>query len=131
MHGAAKEENNALRQAGKLEKEPEGLFDPTFMDNLAPALPYLKSKNIKVAVNAGASDTELLAKRVDEEVKRQGLDLKVGWINGDEVTETVKKMYANGEVFPSLMNGKPLKEWGHDIIAAQYVFPPTFYLLLI
>jgi hypothetical protein len=130
LHGAAKEENNALRLAGKLEKEPEGLFDPTFMDNLAPALPYLKSKNIKVAVNAGASDTELLAKRVEDEVKKQGLDLKVGWINGDEVTETIKKLYADGEVFPSLMNGKPLKEWGHDIIAAQYVLPPIGHLIL-
>lgn len=119
LHGAQKEENQRLRQSGQLKEEPMGLFDPTFMDNLSPALPYLKSKNIKVAVNAGASDTELLAKLVEDEVKRQGLDLKVGWVSGDEVTQTVKRLYENGEVFPSLMNGKPLKEWGHDIIAAQ------------
>lgn len=98
-----------------------GLFDPTFMDNLSPAMPYLKSKSIKVAVNAGASDTELLANLVAEEVKKQGLDLKVGWVSGDEVTETVKRLQEAGEAFPSLMNGKPLKEWGHDIISAQYV----------
>lgn len=119
LHGAQKQENEALRNAGELKEEPMGLFDPTFMDNLAPALPYLKSKNIKVAVNAGASDTELLARIVDEEIKRQGIDLKVGWVSGDEVTETVKRLYANGEVFPSLMNGKRLKDWGYDIIAAQ------------
>lgn len=119
LHGAAKQENEQLRKTGQLKEEPMGLFDPTFMDNLSPAMPYLKSKNIKVAVNAGASDTELLAKLVAEEVKKQGLDLKVGWVSGDEVTETVKRLQEAGEVFPSLMNGKPLKEWGHEIISAQ------------
>lgn len=119
LHGAQKVENETLRKAGKLNEEPQGLFDPTFMDNLIPALPHLKSKNIKVAVNAGASDTEMLARIVEEEVKRQGIDLKVGWVSGDEVTDIVKRLYANGEVFPSLMNGKPLKEWGHDILCAQ------------
>ena len=121
LHGAAKTENDNLRKAGLLNEEPVGLFDPTFMDNLSPALPYLKSKNIKVAVNAGASDTELLAKLVEEEIKKQGLDLKVGWVSGDEVTDTIKKLYENGEEFTSLMTGKPLKEWGHDILCAQFV----------
>lgn len=121
LHGAQKTENDRLRKEGKLQEDVVGLFDPTFMDNLAPALPYLKSKNIKVAVNAGASDTEMLARLVEDEVKKQGLDLKVGWINGDEVTETVKRLYAEGEEFVSLMTGKPLKDWGHDILCAQSV----------
>lgn len=121
LHGAQKQENERQRKAGTLKEEPMGLYDPTFMDNLSPALPYLRSKNIKVAVNAGASDTELLASVVEQEVKKQGLDLKVGWVSGDEVTETVRRMWQEGETFTSLMNGKPLKEWGHmdDFVAAQ------------
>lgn len=124
LHGAQKKENQALREAGKLTEEPMGLFDPTFMDNLSPALPYLEKRGIKVAVNAGASDTELLAKQVELEINKQGLNLKVGWVSGDEVTDTVKSMFAEGEVFPSLMTGKPLKEWGHDIVCAQYAPRP-------
>ncbi|KAK6193525.1 hypothetical protein LQW54_012360 [Pestalotiopsis sp. IQ-011] len=119
LHGAEKQRNEQLRRKGKLTEAAQGLFDPTFMDNLSPALPYCQQFGIKVAVNAGASDTELLAQLVEQEVKRQGLGLKVAWVAGDEVTETVKSMYAGGEVFASLMNGKPLKEWGHDIVAAQ------------
>ncbi|CRK10175.1 hypothetical protein BN1723_017187, partial [Verticillium longisporum] len=121
LHGAQKQENERLRKAGKLAQEPVGLFDPTFMENLSPALPYLRSKNIKVAVNAGASDTELLAGVVEAEVGKQGLDLKVGWINGDEVTETVRRMWQDGETFTSLMTGKPLQDWGHmdEFVAAQ------------
>ena len=119
LHGAQKTENDRLRAEGKLQENVAGLFDPTFMENLAPALPHMQAKNIKLAVNAGASDTEMLARIVQDEVKKQGLDLKVGWVSGDEVTETVKRLYANGEEFVSLMTGKPLKEWGHDIICAQ------------
>lgn len=119
LHGAQKVRNETMRKTGTLSKETAGLFDPTFMDNLIPAMPYLKSKNIKIAVNAGASDTEMLARLVEVEVKRQGIDLKVGWVSGDEVTDTIKRLYENGEVFPSLMTGKSLKEWGHDILCAQ------------
>lgn len=124
LHGAQKTENEKLRKEGKLTAEAVGLFDPTFMDNLAPALPYLKSKNIKVAVNAGASDTEMLARLVEQEVKNQGLDLKVGWVSGDEVTDTVKRLHEGGEEFISLMTGETLKDWGHDILCAQFVKPP-------
>ncbi|KAB5533429.1 hypothetical protein GE09DRAFT_1227445 [Coniochaeta sp. 2T2.1] len=121
LHGAEKVQNEKLRAEGKLTAETVGLFDPTFMENLIPALPHMQAKKIKLAVNAGASDTEMLAGLVEQEVKRQGLDLKVGWINGDEVTDTVKRLYndGKGEEFVSLMTGKPLKDWGHDIIAAQ------------
>ena len=109
LHGVQKQENERLRKAGQLQDQPAGLFDPTFMDNLSPALPYLNSISIKVAVNAGASDTELLAHIVEDEVKRQGIDLKVGWVSGDEITQTVKRLFQNGEVFPSLVNGRPLE----------------------
>lgn len=119
LHGAEKQKNEQLKREGKLTEAAQGLFDPTFMDNLSPALPYCEQLGVKIAVNAGASDTELLAKLVEQEVRNQGLSLKVAWVAGDEVTETVKKMYADGEVFPSLMNGKSLKEWGHEVVAAQ------------
>ncbi len=47
------------------------------MANLTPALPQLAKKGIKLAVNAGASDTEKLAKVVVKAVSDAGLDLKV------------------------------------------------------
>lgn len=54
-HGAAKSE---LAQKGVSDEERAGLYDPSFMANLTPALPYLEKKGIKLAVNAGASDTQ-------------------------------------------------------------------------
>lgn len=119
LHGAQKVDNERLRAEGKLREEPVGLFDPTFMDNLSPALPDIARKGIKVAVNAGASDTKLLANLVEGEVKKHGLSLKVAYVEGDEVTETVNRLIKEGEAFPSLMTGELLKNWGYTPVYAQ------------
>lgn len=119
LHGAQKVDNERLRVEGKLLEEPAGLFDPTFIENLSPALPDIARKGIKVAVNAGACDTELLSRTVEEEVKRQGLNLKVAYVEGDEVTDTVNKLIKQGEKFVSLMTGEDLEDWGYTPIYAQ------------
>lgn len=119
LHGAQKVDNEKLRIEGKLLEEPAGLFDPTFIENLSPALPDIARKGIKVAVNAGACDTQLLARTVEEEVKRQGFDLKVAYVEGDEVTDAVNKLIKQGEKFPSLMTGENLEDWGYTPIYAQ------------
>lgn len=132
LHGAQKVDNGKLRAQGKLMEEPMGLFDPTFMENLSPALPDIAQKGIKVAVNAGACDTQLLAALVEEEVKKQGLQLRVAYVEGDEVTDTVNRLIKEGEPFPSLMTGEDLKDWGYTPIFAQYGSPiyPTPFMSL-
>lgn len=85
-HGAA---NSAILARGDTEARA-GLFDPSFMAYVTPALPLLAEKGIKLAVNAGASDTEMLAKTMVKAVEDAGLKLKVAWIRGDEVLDVVK-----------------------------------------
>lgn len=80
-------------------------FEPSFLEALEPALPYLESRGIKVAVNAGASDTEKLYKIVTEKIEAAGLNLRVAWVGGDEVLSEVQKRIKNGEDFKSLTHG--------------------------
>lgn len=101
------------------DEERAGLYDPSFMANLVPALPYLQEKGIKLAVNAGASDTEKLAKVVLQAIHEQHLNLKVAWIEGDEVMEAVNKLLAKGEKFENICFGGELKDWGFEPVAAQ------------
>ncbi|KAK1078095.1 hypothetical protein LTR33_007522, partial [Friedmanniomyces endolithicus] len=115
-HGAAKAE---LAAQGISDEDRAGLYDPSFMANLTPALGVLQEKGIKIAVNAGASDTEKLAKVVVEAVREQGLDLKVAWIEGDEVMEAVRTLMAGGEKFENICFGGELKDWGFEPLAAQ------------
>ena len=100
-----------------------GLFDPTFLSSLRPALPVLEEKGVKLAVNAGASDAELLARDVKGTIKDLGLNLKVAWIEGDEVMDQVMALKKKGGSFPSLVDGRGLDEWGYEPIYAQYCLP--------
>jgi Acyclic terpene utilisation family protein AtuA len=116
-HGAAK---SAILVKGD-DRERPGLFDPSFMANVTPALPLLAEKGIKLAVNAGASDTEMLAKTMEKAIKDAGLSdkLKVAWIEGDEVLDVVNKLLKQGEKLENICFGGELKDWGFDPVAAQ------------
>ncbi|KAK0867285.1 hypothetical protein LTS02_004233 [Friedmanniomyces endolithicus] len=117
-HGAAKAE---LAAQGISDEDRAGLYDPSFMANLTPALGVLQEKGIKIAVNAGASDTEKLAKVVVEAVREQGLDLKVAWIEGDEVMEAVRKLMAGGEKESDFDQIASSLMAGHLIECSSYV----------
>ncbi|KFY65081.1 hypothetical protein V496_02826 [Pseudogymnoascus sp. VKM F-4515 (FW-2607)] len=122
VHGAGK-----FRNIQKSGSQPESLeesaknamFAENFIDCFKPAIPYLAQNQLKLAVNAGASDSEILAKLVKKMCEDAGHPLNVAWIEGDDVTEEVNKLIAKGEKFESLMHGKNLEEWGFDPICAQ------------
>lgn len=124
IHGAQK-----TAQKQRLEKDPSatigpGFYDPCFMGSLTPALPVLQQNGVKLAVNAGASDPDLLAREVKKKIVELGLDLKVAWIEGDEVTAQFNELRKNGETFTNLDTGKNLDDWGYEPICAQSVFTP-------
>jgi len=121
IHGTGKIKNmEQMVQARTFEEKLNyAMFAENFLDCFLPAVPDLANKGVKLAVNAGASDTELLAQLVDKKVKEMGYNLKIAWIEGDDVTGTVKGMLNKGEGFRSLMHNKSVEEWGLDPVCAQ------------
>jgi len=122
IHGTGKIRNQASNNGKSMafeEQVQNAMFAENFLDCFEPAIDALATRKIKLAVNAGASDTEILAKLVQEKVKERGHDLKVAWIEGDDVTEQVKAMVEKGEGFRSLMHNKSLDEWGLEPVCAQ------------
>lgn len=71
-------------------------YEPYFLEELEPAIPWLAKNGIKVAVNAGASDVHGLATEVKALVEKHGVDLKVGIVDGDDVTDSALELYARG-----------------------------------
>ena len=95
-------------------------YEPTFLEALEPALPHIAKHGIKVAVNAGASDTEALHKVVMKMVKDKGLDLKCAWISGDEVLPAIKKARSERKTtFENICTGEILDDWRFEPIYAQ------------
>ena len=123
VHGAGKINNSKTSSSnGEVsleESEKSAMFAENFIDCFKPAIPYLAKNGAKLAVNAGASDTEILAKLVQKWCNDAGHPMKVAWVEGDDVTDAVNKLTANGEQFESLMHGKKLQEWGFEPICAQ------------
>jgi hypothetical protein len=133
------EYNMTTRGAAKVNsKEQSNEYESSFLEAIEPALPSLASRRIKVAVNAGASDPKKLHDYLKNKIASLGLDLKLAWIEGDEVTETVKKAIESGDELISLTTGiasiiekeknarltllqigKKLSEWNLQTIYAQ------------
>ena len=94
-------------------------YASTFLQCFEPSIPYLAKNGAKLAVNAGASDTELLAQVCKKLVKASGFNLKVAWVEGDDVTDAFISLRSKGEKFPSLIDGMYLDDWGFEPISAQ------------
>ncbi|KAH8427160.1 acyclic terpene utilization AtuA family protein [Aspergillus melleus] len=95
-------------------------YESSFLLALQLALEDLAKHAIKVAVNAGNTDTEGLYRAVTQMVKAKGLSLKVAWVSGDEVLATVKSALASGKsTFKNVYTGETLSDWNFDPIFAQ------------
>lgn len=125
MHGAGKQRR--LAQADTLsweQKLEQAMFCENFLGCFEAAMDALARRrgSLKLVVDAGGSDTELLAQVVRRRLQEGGHhDVRVAWIEGDDVTDVVRGA-AGGETsgaFPSLATGKTLAEWGLAPVAAQ------------
>ncbi|KAK1056125.1 hypothetical protein LTR74_015157 [Friedmanniomyces endolithicus] len=95
-------------------------YEPSFIEALEPALNDIARYGIKVAVNAGASDTALLAKVVTDLVATKRLSLKVAWISGDEVLPAVQRAQKEGRSdFTNICTGELLADWNFTPVYAQ------------
>ena len=90
----------------KTDEGLEAAFEGNFLESIEPCLDAIARNGIKVAVNAGACDTEKLYKQLDCRIKEQGLNLKVAWIEGDEVHDIVSKSRSEGHKFRNITTGR-------------------------
>lgn len=110
----------AKKADATVSSKPTVAYESSFLQALEPALHSIAQYGIRVAVNAGASDTKKLHEAVVSMVSKKGLKLKVAWIEGDEVLDTVQKMMRAGEEeFVNVSTGMKLEDWKFEPIAAQ------------
>ena len=108
--------------AGELLVASGPAFETSFLEALEPALPDLAKHGIRVAVNAGASDTEGLYKVVREMIRKKGLSmkLKLAWVGGDAVLPAVREGMERGtSKFKNVYTGEELREWAFEPMYAQ------------
>lgn len=103
----------------ELGKAREG-FHANFLEKVKPALKHLARNQTKVVCNAGGSNPHGLAEAVKELCAQQGLNLKVAWVEGDDVSEPVLEMIkSKASKFPNITTGANIDTWAFDPICAQ------------
>lgn len=100
------EYNMTTRGGAKVSsKQQTSEFEISFVEAIEPALADLDARKIKVAVNAGASDPEKLHDLLVSMIQNKNLNLKVAWMEGDEVSDLLQKAVQSGEEFTNLTTG--------------------------
>lgn len=118
--GAAKaRQSKDVKSQSLDERKKDACYASTFLQCFEPAIDDLNKNGAKLVVNAGGSDTELLAEVCLDLTKQKGWDAKVAWIEGDDVTEQFKTMVADGTEFKSVTTGQSFSEWKFQPLAAQ------------
>ena len=84
-------------------------------------LPACVERGITVVSNAGGLDPEGLADAVRELARRQGVEVRVASVSGDDITLRVDELRAAGEGFVNLDTGEPLPEDAPLVTANAYL----------
>ncbi|KAK2751165.1 hypothetical protein FQN57_000242 [Myotisia sp. PD_48] len=116
----------AARRYNKINPSPKATepelpaFEVSFLESIEPALEDLARYKIKVAVNAGNSDTKGLVDVVTKMIAKKGLNLKVAWVSGDEVLPVVQESLKSGKsTFKNIYTGEELSNWEFEPLYAH------------
>lgn len=83
-------------------KNPDLGYAVDFLKQLEYCLPVIVKKDVKVISNAGGINPIGMGREIIEMAKKQGLDLKVGIVYGDDIVNTLYELTAAGERFTNM-----------------------------
>jgi hypothetical protein len=102
-------------------RERTGGYARTFLRELEEVLPTCMERGITVVSNAGGLQPEALAAAVGELARRQGLDVHVASVSGDDITQDLAALQAQGEKFVNLDTGEVLPAGAPVVTANAYL----------
>ena len=102
-------------------RERSGGYARTFLRQMEEVLPTCLERGITVVSNAGGLQPEALAAAVGELARRQGLDVRVASVSGDDITPRLHELRAAGEDFVNLDTGEPLPVGTPVVTANAYL----------
>ncbi len=102
-------------------RERGGGYARTFLRELEEVLPTCVERGITVVSNAGGLQPEALATAVRELARRQGLDVHVASVSGDDITPQLARLQEQGEKFVNLDTGEVLPAGAPVVTANAYL----------
>jgi hypothetical protein len=98
-----------------------GGYARTFLRELEDVLPTCVERGITVVSNAGGLHPEGLAAAVRELARRQGVEVSVASVSGDDIKPRLAELRAAGEAFVNLDTGEALPPDADVVTANAYL----------
>src|SRR5579862_980254 len=92
------------------QKDPQRGYAATFLDELSDVLGSCRERGIRVVTNAGGLNPQGLAAEVGGLAERLGIEVRVAVVEGDDLTDRIDELLAEGHQFVNLDTGHPLRE---------------------
>src|SRR5215475_7506728 len=83
-------------------RDPKAGYARDFVDMIARVLPDLKERRIRVIANAGGVNPAACKDAVLETAKRQGIDITVAIVAGDDIMGKLDEFIARGVVLKNM-----------------------------
>ena len=91
----------------------------TFLKQVKEVAQSCKDKNIKIVTNAGGLNPSSMALEIEKILKELSIDLKVAYIDGDDLMSRITELNNEGELFNNIDKKIPLNESGCQTLTAN------------
>ena len=103
----------------KLKRGEEHGYVGTFLKQFKDIAQLAQEKDIKIVTNAGGLNPSSMAASVEEIIKELNLDLKVAYIEGDDLMPRIEELYAGGEKLTNIDKSLDLQSYNKKPITAN------------
>ncbi len=90
------------------ERNPDKGYASDFITALKAMLPDLKEKGTKLITNAGGMNVKKCVEMAKKAIKDSGLNMKVGYVLGDDVKDIIANMRAQGVTMAHMDTGESI-----------------------
>jgi len=91
----------------------------TFLKQVQQVLKPCIEKNIKIVSNAGGLNPSAMAEAIKEIAKELNIDVKVAYIDGDDLAPRMQELQAEGEAFVNMDTGANLADNKNHLLTAN------------
>ena len=103
----------------RLKRGEDKGFVGTFLKQYKDIAKICQSKGIKIVVNAGGLNPQSMATQLNAINEELSIDLKVAYIDGDDISSDIKSFQDQGEEFIHIDKNQPLKSSNCQILTAN------------
>ena len=103
----------------KLKRGEEHGYVGTFLKQFKDVAKLAQEKDIKIVTNAGGLNPSSMAAAVEEIVQELNLDLKVAYIEGDDLIPRIDELYKGGETLTNIDKALDLQNYKKKPITAN------------